>query len=127
MISLLIRIVINLASAAVGLIVSSLVLPDFQVQPSGFVVAVAVLTIAQSVLGPFVFNVARQSAPALLGGIGIVSTLLALVIAAQWPGGITVSSLTTWVLAAIIVWTCTALGSWLLVAYVLKRLVAKRG
>ena len=37
----------------------------------------------------------------------------------------TVTGITTWVLAALIIWFCMALGSWLLVAVVLKRLASR--
>ena len=125
MVRMLIRLGINVASAAIGLLASAWLLPDFRLQLSGFLVAAAVLTIAQTVLGPFVFTMAKRYATAMLGGIGIVSTLLALVIASLFPGGITVTGVSTWILAALIIWLCMALGSWLLLAVVLKRLAAR--
>lgn len=125
MVRLLIRIGINLACAAIGLIVSALLLPDFHLQPGGFVMAVVVLTVAQSLLTPWVMKLVRRYATALLGGFGLISTLIALLLAGLVPGGITVTSFITWVLAALIVWVCVALGGWLLVALVLKRRVAR--
>jgi uncharacterized membrane protein YvlD (DUF360 family) len=114
---------VNLVSAAAGLLIASLLLADLHVQASGFVVAVLVLTIAQAILAPFVFNMARQYASALLGGIGIVSTMLALFIASLFPGGVTVTTFSTWVVAALIIWIVMALGGWLLLGWVLKRFV----
>lgn len=125
MVRMLIRLGINVASAAIGLLASAWLLPDFRLQLSGFLAAAAVLTIAQTVLGPFVFTMAKRYATAMLGGIGIVSTLLALVIASLFPGGVTVTGVSTWILAALIIWLCMALGSWLLLAVVLKRLAAR--
>ena len=49
-----------------------------------------------------------------------MSTLLALLLANLVPNGITVTNTFTWVVAALIVWACTALGAWLLVAVILK-------
>ena len=63
---------VNLVCAIVGLLLAKALLADFNVQASGFLLAALVLTIAQAVLAPFVFNMARQYASALLGGIGIV-------------------------------------------------------
>jgi uncharacterized membrane protein YvlD (DUF360 family) len=114
---------VNLVSAAAGLLIASLLLADLHVQASGFVVAVLVLTIAQAILAPFVFNMARQYASALLGGIGIVSTMLALFIASLFPGGVTVTTFSTWIVAALIIWIVMALGGWLLLGWVLKRFV----
>ena len=85
------------------------------------VTAVVVLTLAQSLLTPWILKLTRRYAPALLGGFGLISTLIALLLAGLVPGGISVTSWTTWVLAALIVWLCVALGGWLLVALVLDR------
>ena len=123
---LLVRIAANLVSAAIGLIVSALLLPDFHLQVGGFLMAVVVLTVAQSLLTPWTLKITRRFAPALLGGFGLISTLIALLLAGLIPGGITVTSFGTWVLAALIVWLCVALGGWLLVALVLRKRVASR-
>ena len=40
------------------------------VHSSGFVVAVLIFAVAQAILAPFVFNVARKYASAILGGGG---------------------------------------------------------
>jgi uncharacterized membrane protein YvlD (DUF360 family) len=121
MIRMLIHLAINIASAAVGLLVAAWLLQDFHLEPAGFLVAVGVFAAVQALVGPFVFNMARKYASALLGGIGLVSTGIALWVASLFPGGITVSGFTTWVLAALVVWLITALGGWFLVWFVLKR------
>ena len=120
MIRLLIRAGVSVGSAALGLLLSAWLLNDFHVQFSGFVIAVLVLATAQSILAPIVTRLAQRHAAALLGGVGIVSTLLALLLANLVPNGITVTNTFTWVVAALIVWACTALGAWLLVAVILK-------
>ena len=81
MISFLIRAAIFLGSAAVGLLVASLILSGFSAPTSGFIVAVVIFAIAQSVLAPFIATVAKRHAPAFLGGIGLVSTFVALLVA----------------------------------------------
>lgn len=121
MVRFLIRALIFLVTAAVGLLVAAWLLPGFHLQWGGFIVAVIVFAIAQGVLAPFIFNLARKYASAVLGGIGIVSTLVALIIAALFPGGIRVDGFVTWVLAALIVWIITALGGWLLPLIFLKK------
>ena len=76
--------------------------------------------LAQSILTPFIVNMARKYAPAVLGGIGLVSTFVALLIASFFPGGITITGIDTWVLASLIVWLITALGGWLLPLLLLR-------
>ncbi|MFT4280145.1 phage holin family protein [Microbacterium sp.] len=127
MIRFLIRLSISIASSALGLLVAALVVVGFRLELGGFLVAVIVFAIAQSVLTPFAFNLARKNATALLGGIGLISTLLALLIASLFPGGIRVTGVTAWIVGALVVWLVNALGGWLLAALFLKkRVVTKR-
>lgn len=125
MVRLLIRIGINLATAALGLLVASWVIPGVTLSASGFIVAVVVFTIAQTLLGPFVFNLARKHADAILGGIGLVTTFLALFVATLFPGGLHIADLTAWVLAPLVVWIVTALGGWILALIFLKNKAAQ--
>lgn len=114
MIQFFIRLAIYLATAALALLVASWILPRFELSVAGFIVAVTVFAIAQSILTPFIVTMARTYAPAVLGGIGLVSTFVALLIASFFSGGIAISGIDTWVLASLIVWLITALGGWLL-------------
>ena len=121
MIRFLLSVAISIVSAAVALLVASSLIPGVDVSASGFVVAVLVFTIAQAVLAPFVFNLARTYASAVLGGIGLVSTFLGLFVATLFPDGLTISGVTAWVLSALVVWLITALGTWILGALIIKR------
>ena len=87
MVRFLVNIAVSLVMAALGLLLAAWLLPDFHLETGGFLIAVLVFTIAQAVLAPFVFNVARKYASAILGGIGLVSTFLALLIASFFPAG----------------------------------------
>lgn len=126
MLRLLIRAAIYVGTAALALLIAAWLLPGFGLSVSGFIVAVLVFALAQSILTPFVVNMARKYAPAVLGGIGLVSTFVALLIASFFPGGITLSGIDTWVLASLIVWLVTALGGWLLPLLFLRGKLADR-
>ena len=126
MLRFLIRMAIYLVTAALGILIASWILPDFHVEWGGFLVAVIVFAIAQSVLSPFIFNIARKYASAILGGIGLVSTFVALLIATLFPGGIRIEGAVTWVLATLIVWIVTALGGWVLPLIFLKNRAEER-
>ena len=130
MITFLIRAGIFVVSAALGLFVADLILPGFHIDWSdwwGFVLAVVIFAIIQSVLAPLVFRLTRRHAAPLLGGIGIISTLIAILIVVLIPrAGITISEPLAWVLAPVIVWIITALATWLLPMVFLKKEVAQR-
>ncbi|XKH52907.1 phage holin family protein [Citricoccus nitrophenolicus] len=126
MIRMLLQAAINVVTAAVGLLVAGALIEGVTLNAAGFVTGVVVFVVAQAILGPFVFNLARQYASAILGGIGIVSTFLALWIASLVPGGLSITGLSAWVLAPLLVWVITALGMWLLGFLVLNRWWDKR-
>jgi hypothetical protein len=130
MIMFLLRALIFVLSAALGLVVADLVLADFTIDWSdwwGFVLCVVIFAILQSVLAPWVARLATRHAPALLGGVGIVSTLVALIVVVLIPiGGLRISSALAWVLAPVIVWIVTALATWLLPMLFIKKKVQQR-
>lgn len=121
MIRFLLHAVINLVTVAIGLLIASWLIPGVTLQPAGFTVAVLVFALAQGILGPFVFNVARQYASPILGGIGLVTTLIALFIASFFDGGLQIRGVSAWVLGTLVVWIVTALGGWILGAIFLKK------
>lgn len=129
MITLLFRALMYLVSAGLGLIVADLVLEGFQIEWDkwwGFVVCIVIFAILQSVLAPWVSRMADRYAPVLMGGIGIFSTLISLVIVVLLPiGGLRIVDLSGWLLGSVIVWLITALGSVLLPLIFLRKKVDK--
>lgn len=130
MITFLFRALLYLVSAGLGLIVADLLLPGFQIQWDrwwGFVICILIFAVLQSVLSPFISKLADRYAPVLMGGIGIVSTLVALIVVVLLPiGGLRITDAAGWILGAVIVWIVTALGSVLLPMIFIKRRVAER-
>ena len=130
MITLLFRTLTYLVSAGIGLIVADLVLPGFQIQWDkwwGFVICIVIFAVLQSVLSPWIAKLADRYAPVLMGGIGIFSTLVALIVVVLLPiGGLRIVDVTGWLLGAVIVWLISALGTVLLPLIFLKREVRER-
>lgn len=127
MIRFLLRTLIFVASAALGLLAADLTLDGFSVTASGFVITVVVFAVLQSVLSPFIAKMVARYAPAFLGGIGLVSCYVALLIASLVGSSLTIDGASTWVLATIIVWLVTALATFLLPFVLLRKAVDKRG
>jgi len=126
-ITLFFRTLIYIVSAGLGLIVADLLLDGFQIEWSkwwGFVLCILIFALLQSILSPWISKIADRYAPVLLGGIGIFSTLVALIIVVLLPiGGLRIVDVTGWLLGAVIVWLITALGTVLLPLIFLKRRV----
>ena len=130
MITLLFRSLMYVVSAGLGLIAADLLLEGFQIQWDkwwGFVVCILIFALLQSILAPWVSKIADRYAPVLMGGIGIFSTLIALVVVVLLPiGGLRIVDLTGWLLGSVIVWLVTAVGSVLLPLLFLKKRTEKR-
>jgi len=126
----MIRFLLNAAawliSASVGLLVAASVLPDMNLTASGFLTVVLVFAAAQSILAPFVAMLAKRYAPPVLGGIGLVTAVLALFITANLTKGLTITGFDTWVFASLIVWIATMIASLLLPVLLVKRVLGRR-
>lgn len=125
MTTFLLRTLLYLVSAGLGLVVADLLLDGFRIQWDrwwGFALCIVVFALLQSLLSPLASRIADRYAPVLMGGIGIVSTLVALLIVVLLPlGGLRIVDATGWLLGAVIVWLVTALASVLLPALLLRR------
>jgi len=126
MVRFLINLVIYLATAMLALWVTSLIIDDFNVTFEGLIIAAAIFAVLQAILAPFIFNMARKYASFLLGGVGLVSTFLALWITTLITDGLTISGVTAWVVGTLIVWLISALGGWVLGLIFLKNRAAER-
>ena len=130
MITFLLRALIFLASAFIGLVAADLLLPGFYLHWNdwwGILLAVAIFAVLQSVLAPWLFNITRRYAHAFLGGIGLLSTFVALLIAVVIPAaGIGIDGPVAWIIGTLVVWLVTALATWLLPPLFIKKKVSER-
>lgn len=120
MIRFLVRAVIFLASAAIGLLVAKLTLDDMSIDASSFIAVVVIFAVIQSVLAPFIAKVTARNAPAILGATGLISTFIALLVADVVSDGMTITGASTWLLATLIVWLVTMLATLLLPIILVK-------
>ena len=127
MIRFLIRAVIFLGSAALGIWITSLILDDFVIDSAkGFVIAVVVFAVLQSILAPAIFKATAKNASALTGAVGLISTFIALLAATLVSDGITISGVSTWFIGTILVWLITMLGTLLLPIFLVKKGVEQK-
>mgnify|MGYP001579700856 CR=1 FL=1 len=121
MVRFLLRAAIFLASAAIGLAVAGALVPGVTLRPWGFVTAVVIFAVAQAILSPFFLKMASRYASAFLGGVGLLSTLAALILASLFANGISIRGIGSWVGATIVVWLVTALATVLLPPLLIKK------
>jgi len=130
MIRFLLRTAVFLLAAAVGVLLTAWIFAAFDLEtfsinwsePLGFVLAIVIFALAQAIISPFFAKVARNSAPALVGGVGLLSTFVALIIAVVVTDGLDVGGVAGWIIGPVIVWL---LG--MVAAFVLPFLLLKEG
>lgn len=121
MIRLLATLALQVISAAVGLFVTSQVLDGFSVSLQGYIASVLFFVVISFVLEPLVVKLAIRYLPALRGGIALVTTFVSLLLTTTFTNGLSISGLSTWVLAPLIVWLCILLASILLPLVLFKK------
>ncbi len=87
------------------------VVPDVSVSVSGFIVAVILFTVAQATLSLLIVKLPRAYASLLLGGTGLVLTLVALALASVFTHGLTIGGVASWAAATVVVWLITTIGA----------------
>lgn len=120
MIRFLVRGAIFVGSAAIGLLVADAVLDDMSLSWTSLVVVSAIFAAIQSVIAPFLVKVTARNAPALVGGVGLFSVMIALMVTSWLNDGLQISGASTWLLAGLIVWLVTMLASLLLPLILVK-------
>jgi putative membrane protein len=98
------RIVLAVVANAVALLLAAALLDGVKVEASGFVLAVAVFTIASVIVTPIATWIVIRRARALIGVIALVNTFLVLLITDLLSDGFTIDGGLDWVLAVVIVW-----------------------
>ena len=118
--STILRVALALAGNAIGLLIAAAVLADMTLDGVAFVIALIIFTVLTAVLAPLVNKVAARNAPALQGGSALIVTFLALLLTALVSDGLSISGVSTWIIATVLVWIVTAI-----VGIVLAKLVIK--
>ncbi|WP_431795866.1 hypothetical protein [Microbacterium enclense] len=121
----LLRVVIYVASAAAGLVLADLFVGGFRISwldVWGFLVAIVVFAVVQSLATPLVTRLARKRAPLLLGGIGIIATFVSLLVVVLLPSaGVRITTVGAWFLAPLVVWIVSAVVTGVLTVLLIDR------
>ena len=120
------RLLLALVANAIGLLVAALVLDDMSLDAASFIVEVAVFTVVVFVIQPLIIKQSLQSASALAGSSALLATLVGLIVTSVTTDGLQIRGAGTWVMATIIVWSTSLIGSVVLPAIFLKQKVSAR-
>jgi len=121
MIRLLARLILNLLANAVGLVAASLLLDDFNIDVISIIVVTVVFSLVTLFAGPLMLKIAIKNIPAMTGGIALVTTFVGLLITDVLLDGLSISGASTWILASLIVWLFSLIGSVVLPLILFKK------
>jgi hypothetical protein len=106
-----IRLAASLVGIAVGIILSAALLTDFNVTTTGVVVATVLFWIVHLVINFIALRILiRQPSVSMAGLLALASTIVALFIVNIVVDDVSIHGATTYLLATLIIWLCTALG-----------------
>lgn len=123
---LVLSILLQLIANAIGIVVAAAILENMSLDASGFFIGVGVFTLISIIVSPMLRQAAITRSPALLGSTALIVSLLALIGTVIVTDGMRIDGLSTWVLAAIIVWFAGLLATFLLPFVIFKRLREER-
>jgi len=117
---------ISLVANAIGLLAASALLSGFSIEGISFVVAVAIFTLSTVILGPFILSMALKNATFLVGGIALVTTLVGLIVTNLVTDGISISGLSTWIVATLIIWVFSVAANLVLPLFLFKNILRSK-
>jgi Mycobacterial 4 TMS phage holin, superfamily IV len=107
----LLRAAALMGSWAIGLLLAAWVVPGVSVSVSGFIVAVIVFSVPQTILSLLILKLPREDASLFLGGTALALTLVALTLTSVSTHGFTIRGIASWVGATVLVWLVTTLAA----------------
>ena len=120
------RTALSLLASALALLVASVLLTGFAINGLAFVVAVCIFTASTTILEPLITRIATQNAPYLLGGIALVTTFVGLLVTTIITDGLSIMGIGTWVMATLITWLATVVGSLILPRFLFKEVLGSK-
>lgn len=121
MIRILARLILNLLANAVGLAAAALLLDNFSISASAFIMAVLIFSITTTVLGPLIIKIALTNASYLMGGIALITSFVGLVVTNLISDGVSISGLSSWIIAPLIIWVFALIANLVLPLLLFKK------
>jgi hypothetical protein len=103
-----------LAANAIGLLVAKFAIPGFQIDWLSFVFVVVVFSAILAVIGPLIEDTARKQAPAVMGGIALLTVGAGLFLTSLLMRGLVIGGFVNWIAATLLVWIGSVAASLIL-------------
>ncbi|MEP3033093.1 MAG: hypothetical protein ABJO67_01970, partial [Pseudoruegeria sp.] len=104
MMKMLISAAFTTLANAVGLLLASLILPNFAISPLSFIIVVLIFTAISMVASPLLTKMSIKNVPALQGGVALITVFVGLFITDIFMSGMTIGGISNWLAATLLVW-----------------------
>lgn len=104
----------RLCAWSIGLWLAVLVVPGVSVRPSGFVVAVLILSVGMTALSPLILRLPHGYASLVMGSSALIMTFVSLGLASVLTHGLCFRQGASWLATVMVCWLCTTIGAVLL-------------
>ena len=125
MVRSLIKLLLELAGNALGLLLAAAILDNMEIDGAAFVVAILIFTGVAVITKPLITKMAVKNAEALQGSSALITTFIALVLTALISDGLSIDGFDTWIFATLIVWLVTLIAGIILPMIFLKKVVVE--
>jgi uncharacterized membrane protein YvlD (DUF360 family) len=123
----IVRTAITLVANAVGLLVAAALLEGVKLDVSGFLVAVVLFTVVFALMQPFLMSQLQRRGNSALGGVSLITSLIALIVTDVVSDGLSINGLSAWIGAAVIVWAGALIAAFILPFFGLRKYLEVRG
>lgn len=96
--------ILGLGANAIALILAALIFDGFQLNASGFVVALVVFALLTALLPWLILKFLVRQAGSLIALSGLIATFLALLITSLFFSGLDIDGVSTWIFATLFIW-----------------------
>lgn len=125
MIRLLASTALYVLGNAIGIVVAASVLPEFSIDFLSIVAVATVFTVIVGVITPLLVKISIKNIPQLSGGVALVAILIGLIGTDMFSDGLTITGITTWILAPLIIWVVALIAGLVLPLLIFKKTLEK--
>lgn len=106
---------------AIGIVVAASLLPGFSIDVMAIILVAVVFTIIVALFTPFLVKVSMQNVPQMTGGVALIAILVGLIGTSMFSDGLSITGITTWILAPVIIWIVSLIAGLVLPLFLFKK------
>lgn len=113
--------VLTIVGNALGIWITSLLVPGFVLSVWGFTTTVLFFTVAQIILAPLMLKISIKHLPAMRGGVQLVTIFVVLILTVWFTEALRINGISAWVVSPLIIWVVTLAAGILLPMVLFKK------